>query len=199
MHLTSAIQQTNLRREQALEAIRTLLDYIGEDPARPGLARTPERVLRAWERDWGLGYRTEPPALPLFVGNDINYDELVLVRGIRFFSTCEHHLAPFFGTCDVCYLPQGGVVGLSKLARVVAHFAQRLQVQERLTCQIADYLTEHVSRRGVGVIMRATHFCMVSRGVKQPEAVTVTSALRGALFDDAKARAEFLHLTREAP
>jgi GTP cyclohydrolase I len=192
------MQQTSLRREQALEAIRTLLDYIGEDPDRPGLGRTPERVLRAWERDWGLGYRSEPPALPLFASNEINYNEMVLVRDIRFFSTCEHHMAPFFGSCDIGYLPQSGIVGLSKLARVVAHFAQRLQVQERLTCQIADYLTTHVSGRGVGVIMRATHLCMVSRGVKQPEAVTVTSALRGALFDDAKARSEFLHLTREA-
>lgn len=184
-------------REDAVIALRTVLRYIGDDPNRLGLLETPDRVLRAWEQSWGLGYNDPPPKLSMFPEQGIDYNQMVLVKDISFFSTCEHHMAPFYGVAHIAYLPDAerGVLGLSKFARVVEHFARRLQVQERLTAQIANYLSEKVSPH-VGVVMRATHLCMVSRGVRQLGALTVTSSLRGDFLNDSSTKAEFLRLTQ---
>lgn len=189
--LAASAPALDVRSINARAGLRALLAYIGEDPDREGLKDTPGRVLKAWRETWGLGYRQEPPALRCFAEKGVDYDEMVVVRSIQFYSTCEHHLAPFFGTCDIGYLPKKakGVVGLSKLARVVDHFSRRLQVQERLTAQIADHLKQ--LSPDVAVRMKARHFCMCSRGVMQPEAETTTTALRGRL-KKAAARAEFL-------
>lgn len=201
--LTILPTDENPRRASALKAVRELLKFIGEDPDRPGLIETPERVLKAWEESWGAGYR-EPvkPLVKLFEeeaqreGYSYGGTEMVTVNGIDLYSTCEHHMAPFFGTATISYIPDArGLLGISKLARVVEHFARRLQVQERLTVQIADYLSENVSN-DVGIVIECSHMCMVSRGVKQPHAKTVTSALRGIFFDDPRARSEFLALAR---
>lgn len=186
-----------VREQRALEAVRTLIDYIGDDSAREGVKATPGRVLKAWREAWGKGYREPPPALTCFPEAGIDYDQMVIVKGINFYSTCEHHLAPFFGTADIAYIPNPkiGVLGISKLARVVEHYSRRLQVQERLTSQVASHLAKHISPN-VAVIMRAAHMCMVSRGVMQPNAQTVTSALKGVFFHEPSARAEFLRLTQ---
>lgn len=175
----------------AAKAVRSLLVCMGEDPDRPGLQGTPERVARAWFGDWGRGYREGPPTLTFFRDASINYDQMVVERDITFFSHCEHHMAPFFGTAAIAYIPEPekGILGISKLVRIVDHFSRRLQVQERLTAQIADFLWPQVSL-DVAVVLRATHFCMSSRGVRQPNATTITTAIRGR-FHDAAPRAEF--------
>lgn len=191
-----AAQSQDRRRAKALGAVRQLLAYIGDHPDRPGLRETPERVLKAWEQSWGAGYHAAPPVLKCFPEKGVDYTQMVVVKGISFWSTCEHHMAPFFGTADIAYVPSPsiGVLGLSKLARVLDYFSRRLQVQERLTAQVADHLADGISP-DVGVVLRATHFCMVSRGVQRPGAVTVTSALRGEFLTDASVKAEFLRLT----
>jgi GTP cyclohydrolase I len=186
-----------ITEDAALAAVRTLISYIGDDPARPGLRDTPKRVLRAWRESWGAGYQLPPTnIITLFQGDREQCDEMVVLRGIQFHSHCEHHMAPFFGTVDIGYIPAfgRGVLGLSKLARIVAHVSRQLQVQERLTAQVADYIAAKVSA-DVAVLVRATHTCMTSRGVQQPNTTTITSALRGKFFDDPTVRAEFLRLT----
>lgn len=172
-----------------------LLEFIGEDPHREGLQETPGRVLRAWS-DWSSGYKQDPAKiLKTFVdGSERCGDELVIVNNIPIVSKCEHHLADIIGIAHVGYIPNGKVVGLSKLPRVVDVFARRLQVQERLTNQIADAIDEHLDPKGVGVIIRAAHHCMSTRGVKIHGSVTTTSAVRGALLSKPEARAEFLQL-----
>lgn len=177
--------------------ITGLLEFVGEDPNREGLLETPDRVLKAWGH-WCQGYDKDPASvLKTFEDGAEGVDEMVIVGPIQLYSHCEHHMAPFFGTAHVGYIPNGRVVGLSKLARVVDIFAQRLQVQERLTTQIADCLMEHLQPLGVGVIVRAQHFCMCSRGVNKQGSFTTTSALRGAIKNGKAARAEFLALTQE--
>lgn len=181
-------------RKDALGAIRTLIAFIGDKPSRPGLADTPARVLAAWEADWGRGYRETLPEAKLFKGEVKRYNELVIVRDIEVHSMCEHHMCPWFGKAAIGYLPaSNGIVGLSKLARIVDHYARRLTVQERVNEQVADYLEEFVAP-SVAVVIKATHMCMVSRGVHQPGSVTTTSALRGSLFRDSAARSEFFSL-----
>jgi len=170
-------------------AVVTLLRWIGEDPDRDGLRDTPARVAKAW-REMTSGYDDDPAAI-LSRTFDESSDEMIVLRGIDFHSTCEHHLLPFHGTAMVGYLP-GKVVGISKLARLVECFARRLQIQERMTRQIAEAVETHLDARGVGVIVRAHHLCMGCRGVRQPEAEMVTSAMLGTLRSDAKSRAEFL-------
>ncbi len=176
----------------ASEAVTTILRFIGEDPSRDGLADTPERVLRAW-REMTSGYGDDPAEI-LARTFDETSDEMVVLRNISFHSTCEHHLLPFYGEVSVGYLP-GKVVGISKLARLVDCFARRLQIQERLTRQIADSIEEHLDARGVGVIVRAHHLCMGCRGVRQQNTEMVTSSMLGTLRSDPMARAEFLRLT----
>lgn len=174
-----------------------LLVQLGEDPTRQGLLETPARAAAAWQ-DWTSGYHQDPEAvLKTFEdGAEGCGDELVIVRDIEFYSHCEHHLAPFFGKASVAYIPNGSVVGLSKIARLVDIFSRRLQVQERLTNQIADTMEKVLNPIGVGVLMQATHFCMCSRGVNKQNSTTITSALRGALKNKPEARAEFMSLVK---
>lgn len=179
-------------------SIVDLLLYIGEDPSREGLRDTPERVCKAW-KEWATGYGQDPSAiLKTFEDGATDVDELVVVHNIPFISKCEHHLADMIGIAHVGYIPNGRIVGLSKLARLVDCFARRLQVQERATTQIADALMAHLQPVGVGVLVRASHACMSTRGVKVHGSVTTTSAMRGALMDKAVARKEFLDLCRMA-
>ena len=175
--------------------VRNMLAAIGEDPTREGLRETPARVVKAWG-SWFDGYKQDPAAvLKTFEdGAELCGDEMVIVRNIDLYSHCEHHMAPFFGKAHVAYIPDQRVVGLSKLARVVDIFAHRLQVQERLTNQIANAVNEVLSPKGVGVIVEATHFCMCSRGVNKQGSTTITSALRGAIREKPEARAEFMGL-----
>jgi GTP cyclohydrolase I len=179
------------------EAVRTLLAEIGEDPSREGLARTPERVRRMYD-ELTAGYRADPDALMNGAWFDVDYDEMVVVRDIEFFSLCEHHLLPFIGKAHVGYLPRGRVIGLSKIPRIVDMYAQRLQVQERLTVQIADFLMERLEPKGVGCVVEATHLCTMMRGVRKQEATMVTSSMVGTFRRDARTRAEFMGLIGKA-
>lgn len=173
------------------EATRALLKALGQAPDAHGTTDTPQRVAKAWAEMLS----PEPFSATTFE-NDGGYDELVVVKDIPFWSLCEHHLLPFHGVAHVAYLPGERIVGLSKLARVVDTFARDLQVQERLTTQVADWLSDTLRPKGVGVVLEAEHLCMVVRGVKKSGSRTVTSALRGLLRDDARTRAEFLGLVR---
>ncbi len=184
--------------EASLEAaVRTLLAEIGEDPAREGLARTPERVRRMYD-ELTAGYHVDPDALINGACFNVDYDEMVVVRDIEFFSLCEHHLLPFIGKAHVGYLPKGRVLGLSKMPRIVDMYAQRLQVQERLTVQVADFLMERLEPKGVGCVIEATHLCTMMRGVRKQEATMVTSAMVGTFRRDARTRAEFMGLIGKA-
>lgn len=174
--------------------VRIMLSLMGENPDRDGLKDTPKRVVAAWS-EWFGGYKKDPASLfKTFAIDPEESDTMVLVSEIPVESHCEHHLAPFVGKASVAYIPsEGRVVGLSKIPRLVNIFAKRLQVQERLTTQIADTLHHHLKPKGVGVIIRAEHFCMATRGVHVPGAMTTTSALRG-IFKNPEVRAEFLTL-----
>jgi GTP cyclohydrolase I len=178
-------------------AVRTLLDEIGEDPTREGLVRTPERVRRMYD-ELTAGYHVDPDALVNGACFNVDYDEMVVVRDIEFFSLCEHHLLPFIGKAHVGYLPRGRVIGLSKIPRIVDMYAQRLQVQERLTVQVADFLMERLEPKGVGCVIEATHLCTMMRGVKKQEATMVTSSMVGTFRRDARTRAEFMGLIGKA-
>jgi GTP cyclohydrolase I len=175
------------------EAVRTLLAEIGEDPTREGLARTPERVRRMYD-ELTAGYHVDPDELINGACFSVDYDEMVVVRDVEFFSLCEHHLLPFIGKAHVGYLPKGRVIGLSKIPRIVDMYAQRLQVQERLTVQVADFLMEHLEPKGVACVVEATHLCTMMRGVKKQEATMVTSSMTGTFRRDARTRAEFMGL-----
>ena len=180
---------------EAEDAVTTLLRFIGEDPERDGLRDTPARVVKAW-REMTAGYAEDPAEILSRTFAETS-DELVILRGISFYSTCEHHLLPFYGEAVVGYLP-GKVVGISKLARLVECFAKRLQVQERMTRQIAEAVETHLEARGVGVVLRAHHLCMGCRGVRQEETEMVTSSMMGTLRTDATSRAEFLRLCKQS-
>ena len=174
-----------------------LLRCLGEDPSRPGLLETPTRVAKAWKH-WTSGYAQDPATLlKAFVDGAEEYNELIVVRGIPVYSHCEHHLAPFFGKATIGYVPNGKIVGLSKLTRLVDCFAKRLQVQERLTSQIAEALMTHMEPRAVGVVVRCRHLCMESRGIRTPGEETITSAMLGELQPNLALRTEFLALARE--
>jgi GTP cyclohydrolase I len=175
---------------RAEQAARDLLIALGEDPDRDGLRDTPRRIAGAYAEL--LSPQTfNPTTFP----NDEGYDELVVARAIPFHSLCEHHMLPFHGVAHVGYLPDDRIIGLSKLGRVVELFARRLQVQERLTSEIARWLDRHLEPKGVGVVLEAEHMCMSLRGVQKPGTLTLTSALRGLVRDDARTRQEFLALT----
>jgi GTP cyclohydrolase I len=180
------------------DIVTRLLQFIGEDPTREGLRETPSRFLRACG-EWFAGYRQDPAdVFKVFEDGAEGCQELVIVNNIPIFSFCEHHIAPIIGVAHVGYIPKGKIVGISKLARLTEIFGRRMQVQERLTNQIADAIVEHLAPIGVGVLIRAKHLCMASRGVKMPDSLTTTSAMRGALMDEPAARAEFLALCRDA-
>jgi GTP cyclohydrolase I len=169
----------------------------GDDADREGLAETPARVVKAW-RHWTSGYKVDIGALfKSFEDGGKTYDQMVIVKDIPIYSKCEHHLADIFGTATIAYIPDGKVVGLSKLSRVADAFARRLQVQERLTEQIADAIDEHLKPKGVGVLIRARHMCMESRGICQQGHHTITTALRGLIMSEHQTRSEFLRLATE--
>jgi GTP cyclohydrolase I len=178
-----------------IDEIRSILKEIGEDPSRDGLQNTPLRVDRAF-RFLTSGYRMDSDELLNKALFDVAYDEMVIVRDIEVFSLCEHHLLPFFGKCHVGYIPNGRVIGLSKIPRLVDMFARRLQVQERLTTQIADTINNKIHPRGVAVVVEAQHLCMIMRGVEKQNSVAVTSSMLGAFKDNQNTRNEFLNLVR---
>jgi GTP cyclohydrolase I len=176
---------------------RRFLVSIGEDPDRPGLRETPARVAKAW-MSWTAGYQQNPAdVLKTFEDGAEQYNELIVVRNIPVYSHCEHHLAPFFGKATVGYMPNGKIVGLSKLTRLVECFSRRLQVQERMTIQIANALMETLEPKAVGVVVRCRHLCMESRGIRTAGEETVTSAMLGELQPNLAMRTEFLDLARE--
>ena len=177
---------------------RRLLTNLGEDPDSPGLQETPHRVAKAWKH-WTSGYDQDPvEVLKAFEDGAEEYNELIVVRNIPVYSHCEHHLAPFFGKATIGYVPDGKIVGLSKLTRLVNCFAKRLQVQERLTIQIANALMTHLEPKAVGVVIRCRHMCMESRGIRTEGEETVTSAMLGELQPNLALRTEFLALARES-
>ncbi len=182
--------------EPLKDLIRQLLEFIGEDPDREGLQRTPERVARMFA-ELTEGYRVDPIALVNDALFDVSYDEMVVVRDIEFYSLCEHHMLPFFGKAHVAYIPNGRVLGLSKIPRVVEMYARRLQVQERMTEQIADFLEDLLHPQGVAVVIEAAHMCAMMRGVKKANARMVTSALRGVFRENERTRNEFLSLVNQ--
>ncbi len=175
------------------ELIRRQLELIGEDPEREGLAKTPSRVAKSLS--WlTRGYELDPRAVIGDAIFDEDTENMVMVRDIELYSMCEHHMLPFFGRCHIAYIPNGKIVGLSKLPRVVEVFARRLQVQERLTEQVANAVQDVLEPRGVGVVIEAVHLCMMMRGVEKQSSRTITSSLRGVFRDDARTRSEFLRL-----
>jgi GTP cyclohydrolase IA len=179
-----------------IDQIRTILAEIGEDPSRDGLVNTPKRVDQAL-RFLTSGYRMNADDLLNRALFDVAYDEMVIVRDIELFSLCEHHLLPFFGKCHVAYIPNGRIIGLSKIPRLVDMYARRLQVQERLTMQIAETIDRKIKPRGVAVVIEAQHLCMIMRGVEKQNSVAVTSSMFGAFKDNQNTRNEFLNLVHK--
>ena len=177
--------------------ITGMLDALGEDPNRDGLRQTPLRVEKAL-RFLTSGYQTDIAKIVNKAIFEVTYDEMVIVKDIEFFSMCEHHMLPFYGKMHVAYLAKNKVIGLSKLPRIVNAFARRLQIQERLTQQVAQCIQDHLDPRGVGVVVEAQHFCMMMRGVEKQQSSTVTSAMLGAFRDNKETRDEFLALIRKS-
>lgn len=190
---------TKPTREQAEDAVRTLLRWAGDDPAREGLLDTPSRVVKAYG-DWFSGYANDPRDYLKRTFEEVaGYDELIVLRDIEFESHCEHHMAPIIGKAHVGYLPDGKVVGISKLARVVETYARRFQVQEKMTAQIATAIQDVLQPRGVGVVVEATHECMTTRGIHKRGVSMLTSKMLGCFREDARTRAEFLRFIDVGP
>jgi GTP cyclohydrolase I len=188
--------RTKPTEDEALAAVRTLIEWAGDDPDREGLLDTPRRVIKAY-RELFSGYEADPRDYLERTFEEVGgYDELVLLRGIRVVSFCEHHMLPFLGTAHVGYLPNDRVVGISKLARVVHGFARRLQIQEKLTAEIAEAIQDILKPKGVGVVIVSEHSCMTMRGVNTPGSRLTTSSLLGAVRDDPRTRQEFFDLVR---
>ena len=185
---------SKVTREEAEKAIETLLGWIGEDPSREGLRKTPKRVAAAYE-DWFKGYQDDPEDFLNKTFSEVDgYDEMVVLKDIRYESHCEHHMAPIIGRVHVGYLPNRKVIGISKLARVVESYAKRLQVQERMTAQIANCIQNTLKPKGVGVIVEGTHQCMTTRGVRKSGVSMITSQLLGDFRTDPSTRMEFLNI-----
>lgn len=199
-HASAALKEvvlggTGLEHVSTQDIYRELLRRFDADPTRDGLTRTPERMEKAMEF-LTKGYGEDPTRILRGAMFDVDYDEMVIVKDIEMFSLCEHHLLPFFGRVHIAYIPKGKVIGLSKMARLVEVFSRRLQVQERLTRQIADAIQEAIAPQGVGVVIEARHLCMMMRGVEKQNSSTVTSAMVG-VFQNHQTRAEFLSLVKE--
>ena len=187
----AGLVEEEIEHERIVDAVRVILEAIGEDPEREGLQRTPLRVANAYD-ELLSGYRTDPIDLLNEAIFDVTYDEMVIVRDIEFYSMCEHHMLPFLGRAHVAYLPKGKVIGLSKLPRIVDMFARRLQVQERMTRQIAELVDELLHPKGVAVVIEGLHLCSVMRGVKKHDARMTTSSMSGAFRNNLPTRQEFL-------
>jgi GTP cyclohydrolase I len=182
-----------LNLEKIGSSVKTILDEIGEDASRQGLARTPERVAKSYEF-LTKGYHENVEEILKGAIFDEKYDEMVIVKDIDFYSLCEHHIIPFYGKVHVAYIPDGKIVGLSKIPRIVDAFSRRLQVQERMTTQIADTIDKYLNPEGVAVVVEGYHMCMMMRGVQKQNSITTTSAMHGCFKDDARTRTEFLDL-----
>lgn len=190
---TEREKMSQQEQERFEEAVKTMIGYVGEDVSREGLLKTPQRVLKAYEFIFG-GYQEDPQEIlnsAMFASSN---DEMVLIKDIEFYSTCEHHLLPIIGRAHVAYIPDGKVVGLSKIPRIVDVFARRMQIQEQLTEQIADALMQAINPKGVAVVLQARHMCMEMRGVEKISSTTTSSALRGLFKRDEKTRMEFFNL-----
>ena len=188
------IKSTKISENQALEAVKTLIKWAGDNPEREGLKETPKRVIRSY-KDFFSGYNSDPREILSKKFKEVDgYDEIIILKNIRLESHCEHHMVPFIGTAHVGYLPRKKVVGLSKLARLVEVFAKRLQIQEKLTAQIANAIDEVLQPKGVGVVIEASHLCVATRGIHKPESSMVTSRMLGTFRDDQATRKEFLDL-----
>ena len=188
--------QAKARKASIEAAVRETLEHIGEDPEREGLLRTPERVARMYD-ELTAGYHTDPVKLINDAVFDVDYDEMVIVKDIDFHSLCEHHMLPFFGRAHVAYVPDGKVIGLSKIPRIVEMFARRLQVQERMTKQIAEFIQEVLHPTGVAVVAEGAHMCSMMRGVKKPNATMTTSTMLGCFKENPATRAELMgHIAR---
>lgn len=193
---TNGRPQRSVSRQEAEKAVRTLIEWAGDDPDREGLLDTPARVVRSYE-EFFAGYATDPEEFLEKTFEEVEgYDEMVIVKDIDLMSHCEHHMVPIIGQVHVGYLPQSRVVGLSKLARVVEAYARRMQIQEKLTVQIADTIDRVLQPKGVAVVIEAGHQCMTTRGIKKPGSVTVTSRMTGAFRENEKTRDEFLSMIR---
>ncbi len=196
---SSADVRNQVSRAQAEEAVRTLLRWSGDDPAREGLLDTPKRVVKAYG-DWFSGYAVDPDEYLLRTFEEVEgYDEMIVLRDIEYESHCEHHMAPIIGKVHVGYLPKGRVVGISKLARVVEAYARRFQVQEKMTAQIANCIQRALDPAGVAVVVEGAHECMTTRGIHKRGVSMVTSKMLGAFRDDARTRAEFLQFIDVGP
>jgi len=189
------VESVSLTSASMQELLREMIVRLGEDPGRDGLMRTPERMQRSLEY-LTRGYREDPEKLLKGALFNVDYDEMVIVKDIEMFSLCEHHLLPFFGKVHVAYIPKGKVIGLSKLPRLIDIFARRLQVQERLTTQIAETIQHAIEPQGVGVVIEARHLCMMMRGVEKQHSSAVTSSMLGAFREEKETRDEFLALIR---
>ena len=180
------------------DLVREMLVRLGEDPAREGLLRTPERVKKAFEF-LTKGYNENPETMLKNALFTVTYDEMVIVKDVEMFSLCEHHMLPFFGKVHVAYIPNGKVIGLSKIPRLIEIFSRRLQIQERLTTQIAETIQKVIQPQGVGVVIEARHLCMMMRGVEKQHSAAVTSSMLGCFRDEQETRQEFLSLIRQRP
>ena len=188
------IKSTKVSEDQALEAVKTLIKWAGDNPEREGLKETPKRVIKSY-KDFFSGYNSDPREILSKKFKEVDgYDEIIILKNIRLESHCEHHMVPFIGTAHVGYLPKNKVVGLSKLARLVEAFAKRLQIQEKLTAQIANAIDEVLQPKGVGVIIEASHLCVATRGIHKPDSKMVTSRMLGSFRNDQATRKEFLDL-----
>src|SRR5258707_14375992 len=186
---------TSLTSATFEDLVREMIVRIGEDPDREGLVRTPDRVRRSWEF-LSRGYKEDPDAMLQKALFSVTYDEMVIVKDIEMFSLCEHHMLPFFGKVHVAYIPKGRVLGLSKIPRLVEVFSRRLQIQERMTTEIAETIQRVIEPQGVGVVIEARHLCMMMRGVEKQHSATVTSAMFGCFREEQQTRNEFLSLIR---
>ena len=196
--MTLSTEPTTVTSATFEELVREMIVRLGEDPEREGLVRTPDRVHRAYQH-LVKGYKEDPEAMLKKALFTVNYDEMVIVKDVEMFSLCEHHMLPFFGKVHVAYIPNGKVIGLSKIPRLIEIFSRRLQIQERLTTQIAETIQNAIQPQGVGVVIEARHLCMMMRGVEKQHSAAVTSSMLGCFRNEQETRSEFLSLIRSRP
>jgi GTP cyclohydrolase I len=194
--MKSSVETASLTSATFEELVREMIVRLGEDPEREGLVRTPERVHRAYEH-LVKGYKEDPEVMLNKALFTVSYDEMVIVKDVEMFSLCEHHMLPFFGKVHVAYIPNGKVIGLSKIPRLIEIFSRRLQIQERLTTQIAETIQKAIQPQGVGVVIEARHLCMMMRGVEKQHSAAVTSSMLGCFREEQETRTEFLSLIRQ--